>query len=226
MELKDKIINSAYELLAEKGYEKTTVSDIISLAGCSKGGFYHHFKSKYQIVEAITMNYTMELRNRYEEIIQKSDSSVIELLNDIIIEINQYKEEQIGEWQNLSKIYAFSGSETLIRKMAEDFEQVTTEYYTKLITKGTEEGLFSVEYPEFLAGLWTREILRIYGSAKFVIFTSDSKEIKEFENLLEFSEKLVNSTLGFESSLIQIKKPTLAYIEYARKQTTGKNKSS
>ena len=56
MELKDKIIDSAYELFAENGYDKTTVADIINKAGCSKGGFYHHFKSKFEIIEAITMS--------------------------------------------------------------------------------------------------------------------------------------------------------------------------
>jgi AcrR family transcriptional regulator len=37
---------AAFELLAEKGYHHTSVEDIVCRAGRSKGGFYHHFKSK------------------------------------------------------------------------------------------------------------------------------------------------------------------------------------
>ena len=42
-----KILDASLKLFLEKGYEKTTVLDIISeMGGLTRGAFYHHFKSK------------------------------------------------------------------------------------------------------------------------------------------------------------------------------------
>lgn len=224
MELRDKIIDSAYNLLSEKGYENTTITDIINEAGCSKGGFYHHFKSKEEIVEAITMDYIKVLRRYYEDIILESNGSVIDLLNNIIMTINRYKEEKIQEWPKLTKIFAFSGNHVVISKLAHQFELVTTEFYTKLFLLGIENGLFEIKYPEFLAGVWTREILRLYSMANQVLYLNNSEDIKKFERLLDFIEDLFNSSLGFTDRIIKIRESTLTYVDKGRKKMSEMKK--
>jgi len=42
----NRLMNAAYTVFAEKGYEKATVDDIASAAGYTKGAFYWHFSSK------------------------------------------------------------------------------------------------------------------------------------------------------------------------------------
>ena len=44
--LKQEILDAAWELFDKNGYEKTTVNDIIKKANTSKGGFYYYFKAK------------------------------------------------------------------------------------------------------------------------------------------------------------------------------------
>lgn len=48
--VREKLINSAWELFREKGYEATTVNDIIEHSETSKGSFYHHFRGKEDLV--------------------------------------------------------------------------------------------------------------------------------------------------------------------------------
>ena len=40
--LKETIIEAAWDLFYEKGYEQTTINDIISKAGVAKGSFYYY----------------------------------------------------------------------------------------------------------------------------------------------------------------------------------------
>ena len=47
---KEKIINAAWELFREKGYEETTLQDIIDKSGTSRGAFYHHFRAKEDLL--------------------------------------------------------------------------------------------------------------------------------------------------------------------------------
>ncbi len=50
------IVTISEQLFLEKGFAETTVDDILKRAGLSKGGFYHYFKSKEEVLsESIKM---------------------------------------------------------------------------------------------------------------------------------------------------------------------------
>ena len=50
-----KILDVSLKLFLEQGFEQTTVLDIVSnLGGLTRGAFYHHFKSKEDVLDAIT----------------------------------------------------------------------------------------------------------------------------------------------------------------------------
>ncbi|MDR0326121.1 MAG: TetR/AcrR family transcriptional regulator [Oscillospiraceae bacterium] len=52
-----KILDVSLKLFLEKGYEQTTVLDIVdNLGGLTRGAFYHHFKSKEEVLTAIFEN--------------------------------------------------------------------------------------------------------------------------------------------------------------------------
>lgn len=46
------IIDTSTRLFIEKGYEQTSIQDILDALQLSKGGLYHHFKSKEEISKA------------------------------------------------------------------------------------------------------------------------------------------------------------------------------
>lgn len=49
-----RILDTATKLF-EKGWEETTVQDIVDeLGDITRGAFYHHFKSKDDIIDAVT----------------------------------------------------------------------------------------------------------------------------------------------------------------------------
>ena len=46
----EKILEVSQRLFLEKGYEQTTIQDIVdNLGGLTKGAVYHHFKSKRRL---------------------------------------------------------------------------------------------------------------------------------------------------------------------------------
>lgn len=47
---KDKILEAALDLFAEKGYDATGVQEIVATAGVTKGALYHHFAAKEDIL--------------------------------------------------------------------------------------------------------------------------------------------------------------------------------
>ncbi len=51
---KGKIINAAWDLFYEQGYENTTVEEIIFESGTSKGSFYHYFEGKDALLGSLS----------------------------------------------------------------------------------------------------------------------------------------------------------------------------
>lgn len=59
----ERIVEVSFKLFIEKGYEQTTIQDIVNEPGdLSKGAIYHHFKNKEEIVDAVTTKLFYESR--------------------------------------------------------------------------------------------------------------------------------------------------------------------
>lgn len=53
---RERVLSTAVELFAEQGYDGTSVSQVIEKAGLTKGGFYHHFASKEDLLYEVYGN--------------------------------------------------------------------------------------------------------------------------------------------------------------------------
>ena len=62
-----KIVNAAWKLFYEQGYEDTTVEEIIDLSGTSKGSFYHYFDGKDALLSTLSSLFD----EKYEELTQE-----------------------------------------------------------------------------------------------------------------------------------------------------------
>lgn len=65
------LLDVAAALFFERGYERTTISDIMEKAGVSKGGFYHHFSSKEELLEALGARLARESVARFKDVLEE-----------------------------------------------------------------------------------------------------------------------------------------------------------
>ena len=71
----EKIVDISAELFAKKGYEQTSIQDILDATGLSKGGLYHHFKSKEEILEAVMQKRVQYVNGRFHNIIRNTEET-------------------------------------------------------------------------------------------------------------------------------------------------------
>ena len=67
---KGKIINAAWNLFYEQGYDNTTVEEIIDASQTSKGSFYHYFEGKDSLLGSLSYIFDEEyerLREGFSE---------------------------------------------------------------------------------------------------------------------------------------------------------------
>lgn len=216
MALKETIIEVAYDLFATKGYDKTTITDIIKLAGTSKGGFYHHFKSKDEILEKIVFASIEEITAYYQELLADDQLSISEKFSESFYRLNEMKKESVKDWDKIKKIYTFKGNHILLKRMGESFEKETCDFYHQLIEQGINQGEFMVTYPKQLAALWSREVIKFHQMARRIFMGVKDNE-EEFYNMLRFNEQLINEQLGLENKTINLLEMGDSYIQEMKK---------
>ena len=130
------ILDVAFRLFMEKGYEHTSIQDIIDhLGGLSKGAIYHHFKSKEDILVAVTDRITAESNQMLADIRDRSDMSGQEKLKTIF-------RESIRRPVQL-----------LFSLLHDTIDEVAPNYILPIIKQGISDGSIKTDYPEQLAEL-------------------------------------------------------------------------
>ncbi|MFJ7738504.1 TetR/AcrR family transcriptional regulator [Lysinibacillus sp. NPDC097287] len=93
----EQILSISYRLFLKKGYEQTTIQDIINELGMSKGAIYHHFKSKEEILEAIG-DKKFEDRNIFSKIKEEKNLNGLQKLKKIFCnELENFEKQQFDK---------------------------------------------------------------------------------------------------------------------------------
>lgn len=155
----EKILDAAQRLFLEKGYENTTIQDIVGeLGGLTKGAVYHHFKSKEEIMDAVNDRMFFS-NNPFEAVQGRDDLSGLEKLRQAVL-IHNADEEQ-GEINRQAT--ALMKNPQMLANMLAANREVLTPYYRKLIDEGIADGSVTTKYPRELS-----ELLPILTSLWFI----------------------------------------------------------
>ena len=138
----EKILEVSLALFNEKGYEKTTIQDIVNALGMSKGAIYHHFKSKDEIIEALSER-CYHKDTQMELLRNASDKTGIEKLRAIIYRQIQNEEKKqidtisINLWKN-PKIFMSGMAENL---------SVNSQIVERILEEGMADGSIRQQDP-------------------------------------------------------------------------------
>ena len=145
----EKILDAAQRLFLEKGYDNTTIQDIVNeLDGLSKGAVYHHFKSKEEIMDAVG-DRMFSANNPFEAVRNRSDLNGLQKLQEAI-RLNQSDEARTD--MTIQSI-PITRNPRLLVEMIESNRRILTPYYQELLEEGNRDGSLHTEYAKELAEL-------------------------------------------------------------------------
>lgn len=136
---KEKILQNAYLLFAEKGFKAVTMTDICEKTKLSRGGLYRYYSGTEQIFsEIISKEYVISDR------IEKSENAV-DILEDLLEEIRcEISEKELSLSLAIYE-YANMGNETFFT----DINNKAKKRWTDLLKYGIDNGEFkSVNIPQ------------------------------------------------------------------------------
>ena len=182
----EKILDVSQRLFYEKGYEKTSIQDIVNeLGGLSKGAIYHHFKSKEDI-----------LCEREERIFKDNNPfAVVEKeknLNGLqklkyVIELNQKNQAMDENSQITEQFVPLLENPHILASTIQSNRKYLSPCFRKLIQEGIDDGSIKTKYAKELSELLPLMELWMMPS----VFPASDEEIKhKFEFLKNMFEKM------------------------------------
>lgn len=160
---KNQLLDIAQQLFYRKGYENTSVADIITAAEIAKGTFYHYFKTKEELLNLLIERLVTAIKEQLELIIQDKNLDACEKLNKFFIDSGNYKID--NKEAVIIAITVFYKDENLRmrEKLIKSFFERATPMLTSIIMQGVSEGHFHTDYGTHAArliltmGLYLRE---------------------------------------------------------------------
>jgi TetR/AcrR family transcriptional regulator, transcriptional repressor for nem operon len=141
----ENILFISAKLFVEKGFDKTSIQDIINELGMSKGAIYHYFKSKDEILDAVLLNHSHHVEEMLKQwLSDNSASTAREKLIKILdknwgyIEENSLHKSMISHSNNAQ--FILGALKTTIKNSAPIF--------AKIMHEGKKDGSITTDYPE------------------------------------------------------------------------------
>lgn len=145
----ERILDVSQRLFLEKGYENTTIQDIVDeLGGLTKGAVYHHFKSKEEIMDAVGDRMFFS-NNPFEALRGRTDLNGLQKLREAV-RLNQSDEERV---RLTAQSIPIAKSPRLLQEMIVSNRKVLTPYFLELIEEGNRDGSMHTAYPREIAEL-------------------------------------------------------------------------
>ncbi|MCW4043785.1 MAG: TetR/AcrR family transcriptional regulator, partial [Candidatus Bathyarchaeota archaeon] len=142
---KNEILDAARKFFFQKGYDQTTIQDIIDELSIAKGTFYYYFTSKIDLLDQLVDRTTSEISASIKPILNM-DMNAIEKFNKVF---------QVATAVSLQNIDVFlvplgvmyKDENTIIRvKMYRRMVEKSTPLLSSIIEQGIKEGVFNTPY--------------------------------------------------------------------------------
>ena len=147
---KDQILDTSLQLFMKKGFDATSISDILSQLDIARGTLYYHFESKEAIMDAIIERLLNQVLKKIEKLMTNDSLSQAEKFMGFFASINLTQltgDEEIVDYFNQPQNALFheKSNRLLIKKLSPVLAQI--------ISEGIEAGLFNTPYPAETAEL-------------------------------------------------------------------------
>jgi len=182
------IIEASAKLFVEKGYEKTSIQDILDEVKMSRGVVYYYFKSKKDILDAIQAQRLDGMRSIVKSIqaengrekISKALSMLIEEVEDMP-DVNVTNEKALEHLKDphiiLSHMQAHASDAKLL---------------VSLFEEGVKDGSIDTEYPLQLAELM---FLLINTWLNPIVFSRDLEQTKTYLKFIQQTFRILGADI-------------------------------
>jgi AcrR family transcriptional regulator len=205
------ILDIAQALFYQKGYENTSVAEIIHAVGIAKGTFYHYFQTKDDLLDMLIGRLADAIQTRLALVVDNPDLDAITKLNTFFIDAGNYKVENREAVLLAAKIMYRDVNLKLKERLFHGFVERSESLLTLIIRQGIEEGVFQTDYGEHIARMVL--YLGLYLRDEFAeVIVNDPHDQATVEAMIEKSfiyQQSIERILGAPAGSLHILTPEI-----------------
>ncbi|WP_421952491.1 TetR/AcrR family transcriptional regulator [Pelagibacterium sp.] len=211
------LIDCAQALFATKGYEATTIGDVMAMAGVSKGGFYHHFQSKEALLEALAGRFALQALAAMQPILEDPWLDPFTRLNRILRQLRLRKGEAAPDVGKAFDAAFQPGNIVLFDRVRRAVTAIVAPVISKVIVDGVAEKVFDVPDPDSCVEIILNLNAAAYDAVAAAMAERDRGErgpaLERLYRMMEMQGIAVDRLLGLpDGSLTWIEPGTLEKI--------------
>ncbi len=147
-ERRSEFITKAQELFFSKGYERTSINDIIDSVGVSKGAFYHYFDSKDAIMEAVVVALNAQYIAGIQAVVADDTLDAITKWKQLMRVGGHWKIDQKDDLRAISRTLRMDENWRLRDRLNTERAKLMSLECYPIIVQGIDEGVFNAEHPQ------------------------------------------------------------------------------
>jgi TetR/AcrR family transcriptional repressor of nem operon len=200
---RNEIIDVAQALFLSKGYESTSVQDVLDGAGIAKGTFYHYFGSKMELLDALVARLADSTFAAVEPIVQDENMSAPQKIHAYFDAIMQWKTENRRFFMDIGRVIYQDDNAIYREKMLRAARKQIGAFFTVIIKQGLEEGVFSTQYPPEMSQIVYTVMLSMSESMMYLLLDEayEGDMIADFERTVRAHEFAIARILGYGGEL-------------------------
>ena len=140
---RDLILDPAQALFMERGWDAVTIADVQEAAGISRGGFYHHFAAKEDLLSGLIARMTEQAMQTTEAAMSQNNGDALVQLNGLLDGAAQWTADNVNELRGLVQIFSRPGNEIPYRRICDAEAAVVMPVLKAIIESGIAEGTFN-----------------------------------------------------------------------------------
>lgn len=145
---RNEILDAAQYLIQTKGYEQTSIQDILDRLQISKGAFYHYFGSKAALLEAVTARMVDEADQVMHPIVHDPTLPALEKFNRLNDVMGQWKTARRPMLMSLLRVWYADDNALMRQKTVGALIRRVEPLYVEIVRQGNREGVFKTTYPD------------------------------------------------------------------------------
>jgi AcrR family transcriptional regulator len=192
------LLDTAFDLFLERGYEQTSVEQITNAVGVAKGTFYHYFDTKQDLLEQLVERYSNDLFATAEGTLAAMQGTAVERLRGFVAATSQAKLGRKDETLMLTRPLFAPGNEALLRHLIDGWIDRTRPLMLEIIEQGVVESTFdladAVSTTEIWLSLWYDYGIRV--ARLFFLAQDEPQRVDELASAVAALETAEERILG------------------------------
>lgn len=205
------ILDVAQDLFFARGWDGVTVADVLAKAGISKGGFYHHFKAKEDLLDGIVARFMTDALAASRQAHDDASGDALARFNAFLAGANRWKAARGEQLRFLSNAIMRPGNDVLFQRISNAVNLAVRPVIAAMIADGKRQNCFDV----FDVDIATETILAL-SQGRMAVATSAMQMAEQgdldggtarLNDRMVAEGALIDRILGLPSGSIQLSDP-------------------